>query len=292
MNKHIIFTAASWEPRFFSGFERILTRFTPERVVMYFFSEYANLSQANRERIRSCCKTNSITLEEFEVSFADPIGTWKVLYATAAAWCNGDSSAVIDITTMPRETTWILFGLFGDRAIPVTWAYHKPQGYNNTWLSRDPDRPRLVPKMGGVTKLGFPIKLLLTSGFDVERARQLILFFEPEHVLVGIQTGIQFGNKLLNAARHLQEFQGSSATKLFEIDAYAPDCGYESLEREIKEHLADSNLIMASLGPKTSAVALYRIHNKYPQTSLAYAPSKEFNPDYSFGIAETLYGQL
>jgi hypothetical protein len=291
MNKPIIYTAASWEPRFFSGFERITAQFAPERVVMYFYSEYASLSQANRERVSSYCKTNSITLEELELSFADPITAWKVLYSTAAA-SSGANPVLIDITTMPRETTWILFGLFEDRAIPVTWAYHKPEGYNNTWLSRDPDRPRLVPKMGGVTRLGFPIKLLLTSGFDIERARQLILFFEPEQVLVGIQTGSQFGNKLLNTARHLQEFQGSSATKLFKIDAYAADCGYESLVREIKEQLTDSNLIMASLGPKTSAVALYRIHKKYPQTSLAYAPSREFNPDYSFGIAETLFGQL
>jgi len=49
---------------------------------------------------------------------------------------------------------------------------------------------------------------------------------------------------------------------------------------------------MASLGPKLSAVALYRLHKKYPQTGLVYAPAKEFNPQYSYGITESIIGEL
>ena len=98
----------------------------------------------------------------------------------------------------------------------------------------------------------------------------MILFYEPEYILVGIQSGAQFDNHILNAARHIQEFQGGPATRLFEVDAYCSDHGCKTIEREIKEHLLDSNLIMASLGPKPSAVALYRIHRKYPQTSLEH----------------------
>ena len=49
---------------------------------------------------------------------------------------------------------------------------------------------------------------------------------------------------------------------------------------------------MSSLGPKPSAIALYRLKKKYPQTSLAYTPSNEFNRDYSYGIGEKCTGQL
>jgi hypothetical protein len=292
MSNHIIFTVASWEPRFALGIERVVAQYPAERIVMYFYAEYAQLSSQNRADVRLSCEKRNIAIEEHELSFADPIGSWTMLYKTASSTQFNNRPVVVDITTMPRETMWILFGFFDGNVASVTWTYHKPKGYNHDWLSRDPDRPRLVPKMGGVAKLGVPIKLMITSGFDVERARQLILFYEPEYILVGIQTGDQFDNQILNAARHIQEFQGSQRTRLFEVDAYSVDHGCERIENEIKEHLLDSNLIMASLGPKPSAIALYKIHRKHPQTSLAYAPSKEYNPEYSFGIAATIVGQL
>ena len=47
-----------------------------------------------------------------------------------------------------------------------------------------------------------------------------------------------------------------------------------------------------SWSAKASAVALYRIHNTHPETTLAYAPSKEFNQDYSLGLAEFIFGHL
>jgi hypothetical protein len=292
MNKRTIFTVASWEPRFLLGFERILAKFPSKRVVMYFYSEYSNHSESNRLKVRGICESKGIALDEHELSFTDPIESWKILYKSAGESQFKGIPVVVDITTMPRETTWILFGFFQRIAASVTWTYHKPEGYNSHWLSRDPSRPRLVPKMGGVASLGFPTTLLIISGFDVERARQLILFYEPEYILMGIQTGHQFNNQVMNVSRHIQEFQGGPATKVFEVDAYALDQGRERIESEIKERLSDSNLVMASLGPKPSAVALYQIHNAYPQTGLAYAPSKEFNPEYSYGITETLIGSL
>jgi hypothetical protein len=292
MNRHMIFTVASWEPRFLMGFRRIVEKFNPEQVVMYFYSEYVKHSAENCAEVRKICNSGGITLLEYGLSYTDPIASWKVLYNSVLASQIEKQSIVVDITTMPRETIWILFGFFDGAATSVTWTYHKPEGYNTHWLSRDPGRPRLVPKMGGVVSLGVPTKLLITSGFDVERARQLILFYEPEFILMGIQTGRQFNNEIMNVARHIQEFQGGQATKIFEMDAYCPDHGREKIEAEIKGHLQDSNLVMASLGPKPSALALYQIHKAHPQTSLAYAPSQEFNPEYSFGITETMVGTI
>ena len=49
---------------------------------------------------------------------------------------------------------------------------------------------------------------------------------------------------------------------------------------------------MTSLGPKLSAIALYLLHRKYAGTSLVYAPSNEFNKDYSNGLGEAVTGML
>ena len=51
-------------------------------------------------------------------------------------------------------------------------------------------------------------------------------------------------------------------------------------------------MIMSSLGPKPSAVALYKVCRKIPQVALVYAPSKEFNKEYSYGIGRKIVGKL
>ena len=48
--------------------------------------------------------------------------------------------------------------------------------------------------------------------------------------------------------------------------------------------------VMSSLGPKLTSVALYQIHRQYPQIALVYAPSGEYNPNYSKGIGDTITG--
>lgn len=285
-------TVGSWEPRFMLGFERLIAAHSPREVLMYYYSEYSENSKSNRVKARELCNKQNIGLEEHELSFARPIASWKALYNTAGSSRLAGQGVIIDITTMPREAIWILFGFLTESMASVLWAYHKPAHYNSEWLSRDPDRPRLVPKMGGVAKLGYPTKLLLLTGFDVERTRQLLAVFEPEFTWIGVQTGDQFNNRVLNIAKNMKEFQGSPATKLFEVDAYCADQGRTTIEQEISEHLKDSNVIMASLGPKVSAVALYHIHKANAETSLVYAPSREFNVDYSYGIGETFYGEL
>jgi hypothetical protein len=56
--------------------------------------------------------------------------------------------------------------------------------------------------------------------------------------------------------------------------------------------LSDYNVVGTSLGPKVSALALYQLARKYKEIALAYAPSREFNPQYSSGIGEMLEGVL
>jgi hypothetical protein len=291
-NSEVIVTVASWEPRFWLGFEKLVTAHRPSEVFMYFYAEYAGISEENREKIRVFCRESQITLHENKLSFSSPIESWRTLYITVSEGHMSNRSILVDITTMPRETIWILFDLFDPLKNRIRWVYNMPERYNTEWLSRDPDKPRFVPKMGGITTLGFPTTLLVLSGFDIERTRQMIVFYEPELILLGVQSGSQFENVSKNVERHSREFGKDPIVSLFEVDAYSRDQGLGVITAKINEHIASSNLVMASLGPKPSAVALYRIHKEYPQTGLAYAPSKEFNPNYSSGLGDCTCGEL
>jgi hypothetical protein len=272
--------------------QRLIENKIPASVVMYFSSEYANQSAPNRDQVRISCNEKGVLLEEHMFSFRDFVSSWKLLYSTCSRSVAQGGDVIVDITTMPREVIWILLNVLDGLATSIYWAYHKPETYDPHWLSRDPGRPRLVPKMGGIIRLGMPTKLLLLSGFDLDRAKQLILFYEPELTLLGIQTGSQFDNLSMNAAKHRREFEGSTTVVCFDIDAYSDDHGYDSLKRRVEEQVNDSNLIMTSLGPKPTSVALYRLHRQFPSTALAYAPSNEYNLHYSEGLGDTIFERL
>lgn len=289
---NILITTASWEKRFLEGFRRLIDNFTPENVMMYYYREYVERTLDNRVQVKTLCDEKDVRLKEYELAFESPVDSWKTLYGTIMESPMTGKEVAVDIATMPRETIWTVFHLLTEREAPIVYIYHKPNRYNTEWLSRDPDKPRLVYKLGGLAKLGAPTRLLILTGYDLDRVKQLIAFFEPEVTILGVQTGEQFDNISLNIEKHYGEFETKPEVEIFDVDAYSEDHGFDVIEEQIKGHLDSSNVLMSSLGPKLSAVALYRLHRRYPTTGLVYTPSREFNPEYSYGIGETVVGRL
>jgi len=291
MNSDIFITVASWEERFWLGFEREMNQYSPANVLMYYYKEYAERTSSHREKVKQLCEKKGIGFHPYEVSFKEGKESWKILYETLTELKVTKKTITLDITTMPRETIWTILNLLDERDAEIKYIYYKPEGYHEEWLSRNADKPRIVYKMGGIAKLGVPTKLVILTGYDVDRVQQLIDFFEPEATFLGIQTGNQLDNQNRNIARH-QKFKNEPDVILFDVDAYSEDRGFAAIEQQISGHVKHLNVIMSSLGPKLSAIALYKIHKRYPDTALAYAPSKEFNPEYSHGIGETVVGLL
>ena len=172
------------------------------------------------------------------------------------------------------------------------YVYHRPQSYSKDWLTRDTDRPRLVYQHSGIAKLGKPTALLLLNGFDSERAEQLIQFFEPHLLVVGLQSGKQYENDERNYSRGERLDKLTRNIKTFEIDAYSADHGFSAIIEQVKPLLADYNIVAASLGPKTSAIAMFRVVTEFPEIAIAYAPSRQFNIGYSSGIGDSIEGAV
>jgi hypothetical protein len=287
-----ILTVGSWEMRFREGFFRDIDKLCPKNVLLCFYKEYASWSALNRRKAISRCKKQDISIKEIELSFTEYTESWRKVYDSTSSLQLNNNTVLVDLTTMPRETIWYAFNLLEEQGAKVTYSYHQPIRYNKEWLSRDPGKPRLIYKLSGEQRLGLPTKLVILTGFDVDRVKQLIRFFEPQHTYLGIQVGTQLSNKSLNIDKNTLAFIKKRNVELFDVDAYTDDHGFEAIKRQIEPHILNSNIVMSSLGPKLSAVALYKIQKYYPQTSLAYAPSNEFNRKYSFGIGDSFYGSL
>ena len=126
----------------------------------------------------------------------------------------------------------------------------------------------------------------------MERTQQLITFYEPSVALIGLQKDSVDPMNAEQMKRHREKFGENSRVRFFETDAYADDQGQRDIEGAISEVREAHNVILSSLGPKLSAVAMYRMQRTDPRLALAYAPSKEFSRDYSIGIGEMLEGTL
>ena len=172
----------------------------------------------------------------------------------------------------------------------VHYSYSRPDAYARDWLARDPNDPRFVFKLAGTLEIDRPTALVAVTGFDENRCRQAIEFYEPNRVLLATQGGDQFENTERNVG---WRFGGGGVTvDRVIVNAYSCDHGYELLRAHVERLTDDHNVIMCSFGPKPSAIALYRLQRQFPQTALAYIGCKEYNQRYSRGIGELLAGQI
>jgi hypothetical protein len=290
MDNSAIITVASWEERFILGLDSVIEREKPKKLLMYYLDQYQEWSQSNRGRAKEICKSRGVVLEEHMLKWADPVGNWRSVREHVAGLAV--AGVTVDLSTMPREVIWYVLWLCEWKRYRIKYVYHRPKSYNADWLSRDPGRPRLVVKMSGISLLGARTVLLVLAGFDPERTGQLIQFFEPVTTYLGLQQGDGDAQNDARMDAHAGQFVSQPGIETFQLNAYGPDWGEAAIITKLKPYLESHNVLVTSLGPKMSALALYRVQRAHPQVGLVYAPSREYNRNYSSGLDQAYEGEL
>jgi len=235
-----------------------------------------------------------IELREIEVSLYEAKKTWFNLKKFFWNTFDSEAECFIDISTMPRDIIWKTLNLLYESKLDINYLYYTPdykltEPYDKKWLSRDPGKPRLIYKLSGIMEYGEKTILIIITGYDVDRVKQLIRYFEPHTTYLGIQTGDQFDNEKENKDKFEGEFRNRESIISFNLDAYSEGHGCNEIEVVIKDN-ADANILMTSLGPKLSSIPLFLLKKKYLNTALVYGPSNEYNPEYSHGIGDLTQG--
>ena len=289
-----IITVASWEDRFLLGTNQLIEKFKPSNLLMFYYKEYAEWSSDNRSKVTELCKKNNINLFNITpFSFGSPLASWKVLVEKVNQVIEPNVKIMLDISTMPREVIWSVCNILSQHKIYPDYVYNKPQknGYGK-WLSRDPGRPRFLYKLAGIQHLGRKTALVIQTGYDVERVKQLMRFYEPDKLLLGLQTGGQFENVKKNRQKHEDAFLKHKYIDLFDVDGYSSSNSFDMFSKKTESLIKDYNVILSSLGPKVGALALFMVKQKFPEVAMSYAPSNEFNKEYSKGIGACIQGNI
>jgi len=287
----VVVAVAGWEERFLSGLERDIDAHMPHQVILLIFEEYLEMTQQNRDALARKFKGRGITVQEATLR-REPKEVWNTLRVTLSDSSMARKNVLLDVSTMPREVIWWSLKFLQASECSIRFVYHRPKSYSHDWLTRDTGEPRLVYQCSGIARLGRPTGLLLLSGFDLDRARRMIQYFEPSIILLGIQIGQQFDNQIKNIDPSRALGERINLAKSFEVDAFGPDWGFQAMLDAVHPHLGTHNIIAASLGPKVSALSLFQLHSLYPEIALSYAPSRQFNPGYSRGIGDSIEGTV
>lgn len=295
----IFITTASWEPRFLEGAQAVLDENAFSFVVCFWFEEFAERTLAARNAFQTMVTKRGarylpVALRLFSQEL-DPgvpampshAASWRTIYRTFRRVIPESSRFVLDISTMPREALWIILDLLTEAKMDGDIIYHQAKAHGE-WCACEPERPHIVPKLGGEPSLDGVTKLLIISGYDEDRSEQFISSFEPEETIILFQEGDDNDPEQSNKRHRLRLGSRRESIQMGKIDCYVDDWGFARAREATDAFSPNTNIIMASLGPKTSAVALYRLHRQFAQSSLVYAPCREYNQEYSSGIAATL----
>lgn len=272
---------AGWEDRFLLGINDYLEKTKVDSINVIIAYEYENFTSDNIASLQVLCDEKAIKLKEIKISIKDNIDSWKKLEKEITKQPN--ETVLFDISTTPREIIWYVQHFLHEHSAEVDYVYSKPRKYGE-WLCKDPGKPRFVFYHSGITNLELPTALFIISGFDLDRAAQLVHFYEPKKVFLAIQVGEQFENNFKNRELHIEKLKRYTELEYFELDLFATDAGLKSLRERLPKLTEQYNLVATSLGPKPSAVSLFEIQKTLPQLALCYVPSQLYNTkEYSKG---------
>lgn len=287
MSAATLLTFGSWEPRFILGASHLYSGGAIRRVIVPFAEEYAERTQQNRNDLRKLIEDSGGAYADFPTTLATSIDCWRALSQKIPELLGSERDVLLDISTGPREAIWYILHILCALGCAVTWRYYRPapDSYARDWLSRNAQSPRVLLKRSGIALPGRKTCIIALAGFDTERLAQLIEKYEPAYCLVGRQTGNQFGNETRNTGFDTA-FVHQRQITIFDFDCYdALDSTIDELLTKIPDDIwRDFNVIGASLGPKPSAITMFKLSQIHPEMGLVYVPSGDYNPNYSDGI--------
>lgn len=286
MENNIIFICPSWEDRSLLGFKQDCEDVKTSKVIALRKEYPVNELEVSEciDKITCICSQQAIDYEE--VIWKDnPFENSEHLNSCLNK-LKADDIVHVDISTMPRDIIWTLLFFLNQRSNHVLIRYYQPKSYHGAWLSKEPYSPRLLLKHSGIIELGKPQCVVIITGFDEERTRQIVSKFEPQKVVLCIQKGEQFDNNNRNeTSKHklICKNIGVPDISSIEIDCYGADFGKKAIN-DLLLSLSAYNVIVASFGPKPSAIGVYMSFKEHPEIALCYVPCKEYNKEYCKGI--------
>lgn len=274
-------TFVSWEDRFLESlYNDIKQHKDIEQIYFFYFKDekFLTKTQKNIEILDTMVNDSGINIFKVDLDFEDYLYSWKTI-ATFMEKLIPEDEAILNISTMPRNMIFTMLHFLDKQKVNYEVCYYPPCKHGED-LTRNPSRPQMILQHGGIMYPEKKTALIVILGYDIKRVYQLYNFFEPYILLIGFGTN----HHTQLPTEYNTEFEEIPNKKFFNINSFSHEEVFTTLEQIVTRLLKDHNILLCSLGPKIEAIGMYKLHKKYPDTALVYAPSKDYADDYSTGI--------
>jgi len=258
----------------------------------------AKFSQNNISAFRELAGPNSVVLGEDAkniIEIADEVS----MCINNILKVRSPKSLLVDITAMSHELLTVVLGILNSKDIlnKITLLYVGASQYsfntkdNEIWLSRGVKDIRSVLGFPGTMLPSRKLHLILLAGFEVERAAEVILRYEPTSLSIGKGARTQSisekhhqDNKLffdrLNEFLAQQSFYNEKINH-FEFSCVDPVRTKNDLLKHINElpGSQERNIVICPLNTKISTVGAALVAIERPDIQLCYAEPMEYNAD-------------
>ena len=203
---------------------------------------------------------------------------------------------IVDITSMSHELLSVLIAILRSegKLEHTVLCYTGAERYSfNTskdeiWLSRGVSSIRSVLGFGGEQLPSKKLHLIITVGFEVERAMEVIATYEPAALSLGIgrreeSVSLAHHDANLNFFTRLESFvrdQENTCERVskFEFSCIDPFVAKTDLSEHV-EKFQDFNTVICPLNTKISTVGIALLCLDQPALQLCYAQPMEYNTD-------------
>jgi hypothetical protein len=192
----------------------------------------------------------------------------------------------LDFTTFPRgELLTILYYLRHLSSLgSIRLLYVSPQDYGD-WLSEGYTQTIVPPFFEGPSSLDKKMALLLLTGFEYDRAINLIDDIQPSTVIIGkpkpgtSDKFIDISDRIVDQLVKTRKVE----SKIYEVPANDPFNCQSTIESIIKDH-PDYDFLVAIMGSKLEVLGTYLAYEKSKNFRIIYALPLIYNVgDYSKG---------
>jgi hypothetical protein len=281
MSEKILIAPAGWEERYSDGLIIDIDEFQPNKILIIFSEKYAERTEPARKKIQEKALLSSAKYLEYQFDYVDEVNLYNSVVDLLTQHISECDEIRFNSTTTPRNLIWYILHYLADKKINTQFSYFRPEKYSEEYLSRDAKEPKFVLKCSGIVYPDLPTCILVVSGYDEERLFQLKQKYEPKKMLIGRQTGEQYDNKERNYFNKHEQID----IEYFDFDFY--DTSNESvilLSEKLNSFEDEYNIVAASLGPKPSALLLFKLIQIKPDIGLLYIPAGDYSQNYSIGI--------
>lgn len=275
----------------FASFEKrstsLATSIDPNKLKMSFVfrNVEAPMYNYNLENYKTIC--DKLQCEAVEIQIDNPVGIADEMFRVIQKIISSEvKNLIVDISTFTHETLLMLLKTvykYNEAFSRILLIYNGASSYS-AWLSKGCKTIRNIIGYPGRFNPLYKSHMIILTGFEKERATQLVELFEPDVLSIGNGSEPTDENHRATMEGMKQEFSewfgnlGILWTS-FEFSCSNIEKTIDDIKKEINN--PEENIVLVPLNTKLSTISAALVALKDERIQLVYPIPEIYNRDYS-----------